>query len=33
MKHLNNFEEFNESKLTKYALGAAALGATIWGLS
>lgn len=31
MKHLNNFEEFNESKLTKYALGAAALGATIWG--
>ena len=31
MKHLNNFEEYNESKLTPYIVGAALTGATLWG--
>jgi len=31
MKHLNNFEEFNESKLTPYIVGAALTGATLMG--
>jgi hypothetical protein len=32
MKHLNNFEEFNESKLTPYIVGAALTGATLMGV-
>ncbi len=31
MKHLNNFEEHNESKLGKFVAGAAVAGATLWG--
>jgi hypothetical protein len=31
MKHLNNFEEHNESKLGKFFAGAAVAGATLWG--
>jgi hypothetical protein len=31
MKYLNNFEEHNESKFTKYVAGAALAGATLWG--
>lgn len=31
MKHLNNFEEYNESKLGKFVAGAAVAGATLWG--
>jgi hypothetical protein len=31
MKHLNSFEEYNESKLTKYIAGAAIAGATLYG--
>lgn len=31
MKHLQNFDQYNESKLTKYVAGAAIAGATLWG--
>ncbi len=31
MKHLNNFEEYNESNLGKFVAGAAIAGATLWG--
>lgn len=31
MKHLHNFEEYNESKLTPYIVGAALTGATLMG--
>ena len=31
MKHLNNFEEFNEGKLSNFVAGAAVAGATLWG--
>jgi hypothetical protein len=31
MKYLNNFEEHNESKFTKYIAGAAIAGATLYG--
>lgn len=31
MKHLNNFEEFNESKLSKFIVGGALAGATLYG--
>ena len=31
MKHLNNFEEFNEGKLGNFVAGAAVVGATMWG--
>ena len=32
MKHLRKFEEFNESKLTPYIVGAALTGATLMGV-
>lgn len=31
MKHLNNFEQFNEGKLGNFVAGAAVVGATMWG--
>ncbi|HOB26371.1 MAG TPA: hypothetical protein PKG93_04425 [Bacilli bacterium] len=31
MKHLNNFEEFNEGKLSNFVAGAAVAGATLYG--
>jgi hypothetical protein len=31
MKHIQKFEQYNESKLTKYVAGAAIAGATLWG--
>jgi hypothetical protein len=31
MKHLNNFEEYNEGKLGNFVAGAAVAGATLWG--
>jgi hypothetical protein len=31
MKHLQKFNQYNESKLTKYVAGAAIAGATLWG--
>ncbi len=31
MKHLENFENFNEGKFSNFAAGAAIVGATLWG--